>query len=348
MMSTTEDRLATPGSGAAEAAHSEVAAVQPGAGVGASPPGRRPTEAGENAPIDREFTVEARSQRQQIISRFFHNKLAMTGLGTFLLLLAFGFVGPLVYKVNYIVLNSGAQSVSPGTNQGGRVYPLGSDAIGRDLLAGLMNGIQRSALVVIIAVVIALSLGLLVGALAGYFGNWIDNVLMRCVDLILTIPLLVVLLIVASNFENARTAFGVALILGVFGWLDLSRIVRSQFLSLKEREFIEAAHALGASNWRIITRHLIPNSLGTIIVWTTLAAAGAILAEATLTFLGFGVGPEDTSLGRLISDGVQAASTRPWLFYFPGLMFLLIVLAINLIGDGIRDAFDPSSKRVRA
>lgn len=341
-MSTTEDRV----TGAA--AHNETAAVQPGAGIGAPSPPPAGAEAGEGAPIDREFTVEARSQRQQIISRFLHNKLAMTGLVGFLLLLLFGFLGPLVYTINYVTLNSGAQSVGPGTNQGGRVYPLGSDAIGRDLLAGLMLGIQRSALVVIIAVVLSLSLGLLVGALAGYFGGWLDNFLMRFVDLILTIPLLVVLVIVASNFENAKTAVGVALILGLFGWLDLSRIVRSQFLSLKEREFIEAAHALGASNLRIITRHLIPNSLGTIIVWTTLAAAAAILAEATLTFLGFGVGPEDTSLGRLISDGVQAASTRPWLFYFPGLLFLLIVLAINLIGDGIRDAFDPSNKRVRA
>jgi len=334
MMSTAEDRLETPGRGAPEAAHNEVAAVQPGAG-GATP-------------VDREFTVEARSQRQQIISRFLHDKLAMTGLVAFIILFAFGFLGPLLYTIDYIKLNASAQSVPPGTTAGGRFYPLGSDAIGRDLLAGLMLGIQRSALVVLVAVVLALFLGLLVGALAGYFGKWIDNLLMRFVDLILTIPLLVVLLIVASNFENAKTAFGVALILGLFLWLDLSRIVRSQFLSLREREFVEAAHAMGASNWRIITRHLIPNSLGTIIVWTTLAAAGAILAEASLTYLGFGVGPEDTSLGRLISDGVQAARTRPWLFYFPGLIFLVIVLCINLIGDGLRDAFDPSNKRVRA
>ncbi len=335
MMSTTEDRLAGASSADTEATRNEQAAVQPGAGTG-------------GAGIDREFTIEARSQRQQIISRFFHNKLAMTGLVGFLVLLVFGFVGPLIYGVNYVDLNSGAQSVPPGTTQGGRLYPVGSDAVGRDLLAGLMLGIQRSALVVVVAVVISLSLGMIVGALAGYFGKWIDNVLMRIVDLILTIPLLVVLLIVASNFENAKTALGVALILGLFGWLDLSRIVRSQFLSLREREFVEAAHAMGASNWRIITRHLIPNSLGTIIVWTTLAAAAAILAEASLTYLGFGVGPEDTSLGRLISDGVQAASTRPWLFYFPGLLFLVIVLCINLIGDGIRDAFDPSNKRIRA
>lgn len=331
-MSTTEERDVHGGTIVAGSG-----GVQPGAAPGSDEPA-----------VDREFTVEARSQRQQIVRRFLHNKLAMTGLVGFLTLVAFGFLGQLVYRINYVDLNPGAQSVPPGTTQGGQFYPLGSDAIGRDLLAGLMISIQRSIFVVFLAVAIALFLGLLVGALAGYFGNWIDNVLMRFVDLILTIPLIVVLLIVASNYPGARNAIGVGIILGLFGWLDLSRIVRGQFLGLREREFIEAAHALGASNSRIIFKHMIPNTLGTIIVWATLAAASAILAEATLTYLGFGVGPEDTSLGRLISDGVQAASTRPWLFYIPGLLFLLVVLCINLIGDGIRDAFDPSSKRVRA
>lgn len=331
-MSTTEEREAQDGT---------IVASSGGVAPGSVPP------VGDGS-VDREFTVEARSQRQQIVRRFLHNKLAMTGLIGFLLLVAFGFLGPLLYRVTYTDLNSGAQSVPPGTTQGGQFYPFGSDAIGRDLLAGLMISIQRSVFVVFLAVAIALFLGLMVGALAGYFGSWIDSVLMRFVDLILTIPLLVVLLIVASNYPEARNAIGVGVILGLFGWLDLSRIVRGQFLGLREREFIEAAHALGASNSRIIFKHMIPNSLGTIIVWATLAAATAILAEATLTFLGFGVGPEDTSLGRLISDGVQAASTRPWLFYIPGLLFLVVVLFINMVGDGIRDAFDPSSKRVRA
>jgi peptide/nickel transport system permease protein len=172
---------------------------------------------------------------------------------------------------------------------------------------------------------------------------------MRVVDLILTVPLFVVLVVVASNFPNARTPLGVGIILGIFGWMDLSRIVRSQFLSLREKEYVEAAHALGASNSRIIFKHLIPNALGSLIVWTTLAAATAITLEAALTYLGFGVnGANQTSLGRLVSDGVQAASTRPWLFYFPGITLLVIVLSINLIGDGIRDAFDPSNRRVRA
>lgn len=299
----------------------------------------------EGGRVEREFTVKARSQRQQIVGRFLRNRVGMTGLVIFLLLLAFGFLGPLVTGVDYADQDSGFQSVPPGTAG----YLFGSDAIGRDLMAGIMTGVQRSLFIVLLFVAIALPLGLLVGALAGYFGRWVDSVLMRLVDLILTVPLLVVLIVVASNFPGSRTPLGVGIILGLFGWLDLARIVRSQFLSLREKEYVEAAHAMGASNVRIIFKHLIPNALGSLIVWTTLAAATAIILEASLTYLGFGVnGANQTSLGRLVSDGVQAASTRPWLFYFPGITLLIIVLSINLIGDGIRDAFDPSNRRVRA
>jgi ABC-type dipeptide/oligopeptide/nickel transport system permease subunit len=294
---------------------------------------------------DREFTIKARSQRQLVVRHFLHNRVGMTGLVVFGLLLVFGFIGPLINPKDYSTLNQHAQSVPPGTDG----YLLGSDAIGRDLLSGIMIGVQRSLFIVLLFVAIALPFGLLIGALSGYFGRWVDNVLMRIVDLILTVPLLVVLIVVASNFTSARTPLGVGIILGLFGWMDLARIVRSQFLSLREKEYVEAAHALGASNRRIIFKHLIPNALGSLIVWTTLAAATAIILEASLTYLGFGVNdPNSTSLGRLVSDGVQAASTRPWLFYFPGITLLIIVLSINLIGDGVRDAFDPSNRRVRA
>jgi peptide/nickel transport system permease protein len=295
--------------------------------------------------VEREFTVKARSQRQQIVRHFLRNKVGMTGLVVFVLMLGFGFIGPLIQGVDYATQNRDAQSVPPGTAG----YVLGSDEIGRDLLAGLMQGVQRSMLIVVLFVLIALPMGLLIGAAAGYFGAWLDNLLMRLVDLILTVPLLVVLIVVASNFPELRTPLGVGLILGLFGWMDLARIMRSQFLSLREKEYVEAAHALGASNRRIIFKHLIPNALGSIIVWTTIAAATAIILEASLTYLGFGVNQAgETSLGRLVSDGVQAANNRPWLFYFPGLTLLVIVLSINLIGDGIRDAFDPSNRRVRA
>lgn len=298
---------------------------------------------GADTEVEREFTIKARSQREQIVRRFLRNKMAMGGAIVLAVLLLIAWVGPLFYRFEFFTLDLENRSVGPGTGS----HPLGTDALGRDLLAQLMRGIQRSTLTIIVAVSIALVLGVAVGLLAGYYGKWIDNVLMRFVDLILTLPSLVVLIVVASNFPQARTAIGIAVIIGLFGWLDLSRILRSQILGLREREFVEAAHALGASDKRIMFKHLIPNMLGSIIVWATLAAATVILIEASLTYLGFGVA-NDISLGRLVSEGVNAAQTRPWLFYYPGLMLLVIALCINLIGDGIRDAFDPSNKRVRA
>ena len=293
--------------------------------------------------VEREFTIKARSQREQIVRRFVRNKQAMGGLLLFAIILLVAWIGPLFYPFGFNELDGANRSVPPGTNG----HVLGTEGLGRDLLAQIMRGIQRSTLIILIAVALSLVLGMTVGLLAGYYGKWVDNVLMRLVDLILTLPTLVVLIVVASNFTQARTAIGIAIILGAFGWLDLSRILRSQILGLREREFIEAAHALGASDRRVMFKHLIPNMLGSIIVWATLAAATTILLEASLTYLGFGVA-NDTSLGKLVSDGVSAAQTRPWLFYFPGIMLLVIALCINLVGDGIRDAFDPSNKRVRA
>lgn len=297
-----------------------------------------------DAPPEREFTVKARSQRQQITSRFLHNKPAMGGLIGFVILLLGAFFGPYFYQWQYNDFDLAHKSVGPGSPE----HILGTQELGRDLLAMLMRGVQRDALIVGIVLLIAGCTGVIIGSLAGYYGGVVDNLLMRLVDLILTLPSLVVIVVVAAAFPSARTAIGVGIILGCFGWLDLSRLIRAQFLSLREREFVEAAHALGASDRRIIFKHLIPNALGSIIVWATLSAAVAVLVEASLTFLGYGVQGTDTSLGRLVSDGVAAADSRPWLFYFPGLLLMILVMCINLIGDGIRDAFDPSNSRVRA
>jgi peptide/nickel transport system permease protein len=295
------------------------------------------------ARIEREFTVKSRSQGQQALRRFVHNKLAVGALIVFFLLLIVSFVGPMFYSYSYSFGDSDSLSVGPGTNG----HVLGTDSIGRDLLLLMMRGIQRSMFISLVFVAVAGTLGVLVGALAGYFGRYVDNVLMRFVDIILTIPILIAIVVVANAFPGARSPVGIALFIALLGWMDLSRIVRSQFLSLREREYDEAAHALGASNQRIIFRHLIPNSLGQIIVWGTLGAATAVITEAALSYLGFGVQGGDTSLGRLVADGAAAADSRPWLFYFPGLAILIIVMSINLIGDGIRDAFDPSANRAR-
>lgn len=294
------------------------------------------------APVEREFTVKSRSQNQQALRRFTRNKLAVGGLVVWLLILLISFIYPHFYRWDYST-GTDALSVGPGTAG----HPFGTDDLGRDLLARMMRGIQRSTYISVIFVVIAGTLGISIGAVSGYFGRWVDNILMRIVDIILTVPILVAIIVVAANFPGARSPLGIALFIALLGWMDLARIVRSTFLSLREREYVEAAHALGASNRRIIVKHLIPNSLGQIIVWSTLGAAAAVITEAALSYLGYGVQGADTSLGSLVANGAQAAETRPWLFYFPGVAILLIVLSINVIGDGIRDAFDPSANRVR-
>lgn len=290
-----------------------------------------------------EFTVKARTQRQQIISRFMHNKRAMAALIIYATIVIGSFIGPHFYRWGFLDLDGNALSRPPLTPG----HPLGTLDIGQDLLAQLMRGVQRSTLIAVIYIGVALVIGVVVGASSGYFGGWTDNILMRLVDLILTIPPLVILLVLASKYAGSGTAVSIALVLAALGWMDLARILRSQFLSLREREFIEAAHAMGASSRRIIFKHLIPNSLGQIIVWITLGAATSVVLEASLTFLGFGV-TNDISLGRLVSDGVAAADSRPWLFYIPGIVLMVLVMCINFIGDGIRDAFDPAHSRVRA
>jgi peptide/nickel transport system permease protein len=272
-----------------------------------------------------------------------HNKLAMAALFVYVMLLLISFIYPHFYGWTFDQQDASSLSAPPGTNG----HPFGTDEIGQDLLARMMMGIQRSTYISVIFVVVAGTLGVLVGAISGYFGKWVDNVLMRVVDVILTVPILVAIIVVAANFPGARSPIGIALFIALLGWMDLARIVRSSFLSLREREYVEAAHALGASNKRIILKHLIPNSLGQIIVWGTLGAAAAVITEAALSYLGYGVSGSQTSLGALVAIGAQAAETRPWLFYFPGLAILIIVLSINLIGDGVRDAFDPSANRTR-
>jgi ABC-type dipeptide/oligopeptide/nickel transport system permease subunit len=266
----------------------------------------------------------------------------MGSLVVFVGVVLFCYIYPHFYRWNYADPDLKAQSVHPG--QQGHI--LGTDGTGFDLLAQIMRGTQRDFIIVVVATTIAVTIGVLLGALAGYFGTILDNTLMRFVDVMLSVPALVILIIVANRFRGLG-AFGLAVLLGLFGWMGLSRLMRAQFLGLKEREFVEASHAMGASNLRIIMRHMIPNVLSTILVFGTLFAAVSIIAETSLTFLGYGVHPPDTSLGLLISKGVDAVETRPWLFYYPGILILVIVLSVNLIGEGIRNAFDPRHTRVR-
>jgi ABC-type dipeptide/oligopeptide/nickel transport system permease subunit len=294
------------------------------------------------AGIEREFTVRSRSQSQRALRRFVRDPLAMTGLVLFALMMVAAFAGPHFFPYG-IDQQSATLSAPPGTD--GHLF--GTDTIGRDVLLLTLRGIQWSMLIAGVFVVVAVALGVLVGAVAGYAGGHTDDVLMRMVDILLTVPAMAVILVVSAAYPGARSPVGIALIIALLSWTTLARIVRVEFLSLREREYIEAAHALGASDRRIVLRHLIPNSVGPITVWATLGAVGAIGAEAGLSFLGFGVQGSEVSLGRLVAEGAAAAESRPWLFYFPGVTLLIIVLAVSMIGDGIQAAFDPARTRQR-
>ncbi|NDI09927.1 MAG: ABC transporter permease, partial [Actinobacteria bacterium] len=223
-------------------------------------------------------------------------------------------------------------------------HPFGQDNIGRDYFALVMRGTQRSVIVMIIIGLLAATIGTIVGAIAGYFRGTIDNVLMRFTDFIITIPSVVIGSVIGARFGNLGAAF-LAVYLGLFAWTGLSRLVRGEFLKLRELEFVDAARVAGASTRRIIFKHILPNAVGVIIVSVTLLLSGAILLETALSYLGFGVVRPDVSLGLLISEYQDAFSTRPWLFWYPGFFIVSIALSINFIGDGLRDAFDPRQRR---
>src|SRR6266511_3117463 len=213
----------------------------------------------------------------------------------------------------------------------------------------ILRRAQKSVQVALMVAFLATTFGAIVGALAGYYRLWVDSALMRFTDLVLTIPPIAILAVLAANVpQQAGNWFFVGLVLAALQWTYIARVVRGQFLSLREKEFVEAARALGASDARIMFRHLLPNATGSIIVNATVTVAVAILLETALSYLGLGIQAPDTSLGLLVSTGQQAATTRPWLFWFPGLFIVIIALTVNFIGDGLRDAFDPTQTRVRA
>ncbi len=194
--------------------------------------------------------------------------------------------------------------------------------------------------------VVSTIIGLVVGAVAGYYGGWMDNLLMRITDLVLTLPLLVILL-TAATLLGQGNQWRVSIILVLFFWTGIARVVRGIFLSLREKEYVEAAKASGAGDARLMFRHILPNTMGPVVVNATLAVGTAILIEAALSFLGFGIKPPTPSLGGLVNDA-QQYSQQWWLTVFPGLTIVLIVLCVNFVGDGLRDALDPQQRRMRA
>ena len=221
-------------------------------------------------------------------------------------------------------------------------HPFGQDTTGKDYFALVMRGTQQSMIIAAIVGLLSTVIGAVVGAVSGYFGGWVDSVLMRLTDLIIVIPLLVLAAVLGQMASGMKMGIlPLAVVLGLVSWTSLARLVRGEVLSLREKEFVAAAVAMGAKPGRLIFKHLLPNTIGVIVVNATFAIAGAVLLETSLSFLGFGVKAPDSSLGLLISDYQNAFTTRPWLFWWPGMIILAIALSVNFLGDGLRDAFDP-------
>jgi ABC-type dipeptide/oligopeptide/nickel transport system permease subunit len=288
---------------------------------------------------DREFPVAQRSQAQLVLRRFRQHRLAVASLGVLLALVLLAFVGSWLWKYSVADLTSD-ESVPPSWE-----HPFGTDAAGHDTFAQVLRGTQISIKISVLVAVFATVVGTIWGVTAGYYRGRLDTVMMRIADLILTLPLLAVAAVLGHNVGGSWWL--IAVVIGGLYWAYVARVARGVVLSLREKEFVEAARALGASDARIIFRHLLPNALGSIIVNATVLVAIAILLETALSYLGFGVRPPDTSLGLLVSEAQTAVETRPWLFFFPGLFIILIALTINFIGDGLRDALDPQQTRVR-
>jgi peptide/nickel transport system permease protein len=297
-----------------------------------------PVEApGRGAGVVAEGADRILTTRQLAWRRFKRHKLAIVSA---IILLVLGFCTlfvPFISQFGFAQQNLLNRVKPPSSN-----HWFGTDQLGRDVFTRVLYGGRISLLVGLAVAVSSGIIGSLVGATAGFHGGWIDNALMRVTDLFLSIPFLVILIIAAAALGGSL--FDIVLILSLFFWMPLARIVRGVFLSLKEKEFVEAARASGATNSRIIFYHMLPNAMGPIIVNATLGVAAAILTESALSFLGFGVQPPTPTWGNLLNSSRQFAQLYPWLVWFPGLAILITVLCVNFLGDGLRDALDPHQK----
>jgi len=298
--------------------------------------------------------LKARSQWAYTRSRFLRHRLAMGSMVVLTGILLCGVFAGRIASYPYDGIDLNNLNAPPTTTAH---HYFGTDQLGRDYFTRVLYGIRTSARVAFFVAFVSTSLGTLIGAFAGYFGGWLDNLLMRFTDLVLTLPPLAILLVAAARLGNGNINLGVvhlgqeyrvALILALLFWTGIARVVRGLFLSLREKEYVEAAKACGSGDLRIIFRHMLPNSLGPVIVNMTLVTALAILTEASLSFLGFGIKPPTPALGNLIQQGETQMQTQWWLVVFPGLTLVAIVMCINFIGDGLRDALDPTQRRVRS
>jgi peptide/nickel transport system permease protein len=283
----------------------------------------------------------ARSQWELFRRRFLRHKVAVAAAIVLLVLCLAAIFAPLLapYPLNPRL---GGKVLLEARQGPSWRHWFGTDELGRDQLTRVLYAGRISLTVGLSVALVSTMFGTMVGALAGYFGGWTEQALMRLTDLVLVVPPLAILLMAGKHFGGSQTV--IIAILAVVYWMPIARVVRGVFLSLKEKEFVEAARASGASDLRIIVRHMLPNAVGPISVNTTLVVGLAILTESTLSFLGFGVQPPTVTWGNMLAQSVQAVGTSlAYLIYFPGFAIFITVLAVNFLGDGLRDAFDPQS-----
>lgn len=287
------------------------------------------------------------ARHQLLLRKFRYNHAAVAGLFVFSLLLVCVFLGPLLWRVGIADIDFTARLQGPSG-----AHPLGTDDMGQDLLARLLFGGRISLAVGVAAALVATSIGILIGACAAYGPRWLDLALMWFTDLFLSLPNLPLLLVVMYFFrETMRAAFGVTLgtfflivlVVGALSWMAIARVVRAQLISLKQREFIEAAATIGVPGWRLVLFHMLPNVMGPILVLTTIEVAVAIIAESSLSFLGLGFPSDVPTWGRLLYESRDYVDVAPHWALFSGGAVFLVVLSVNFIGDGLRDAFDPKS-----
>ncbi|MBJ8346272.1 ABC transporter permease [Antrihabitans sp. YC2-6] len=289
-----------------------------------------------------DITTAPMGRRSLILRRFLRNKPAIVGLTILILLFVAAFVLPHFLEWDHQMRDPRARLQPPSAE-----HPFGTTLIGQDVLAQTLRGLQKSLLIGFAVALISTSIAAIVGSVAGYLGGWTDRTIMWVVDLLLVVPSLIIIAIFTPRLKSSDSIVLLIVLLAVFGWMITARIVRGMTLSLRDREFVQAARYMGAPTWKIILSHIIPNIASILIIDATLSVGSAVLAETGLSYLGFGVQPPDVSLGSLIDVGTKSALTYPWLFLFAGGLLVLTVLSANLVGDGLRDAFDPSSKRAR-
>ncbi|WP_410600752.1 ABC transporter permease [Amycolatopsis sp. lyj-90] len=288
-----------------------------------------------------EALPEPRSQGKLVLRKFLRHKLAMVCTAILLILVLTVIIMPIFWPYDY------EDSSFPSFAKPSGDYPLGTTQVGKEMVSQILRGTQYSLLIALIVSIVATTIGTVFGAMAGYLRGFTDSAISRVTDLFLIVPQIAAAAILAKVFGGGAW-YIVAMVLAAFGWMSIARIARAESMSLSQREFVDAARASGAGTMHIVFKHLVPNMVGLITVNATLAVAQAVLIEAALSFIGLGVQLPDTSLGRVILENYSQLQNRPALFFGPFIVLVLISLTINFIGDGLRDAFDPRQRRMKA